>query len=63
MIWGLSYSDLGKAALAYAGASALTDVVSALGTGVANAIESVMPSGTFSTNNPSHLGSKIDTRA
>lgn len=62
MIWNVS-SGFNKAALAYAGLVALTDVASAIGNGVANAIESVMPSGSYGTNNPSHLGSKIDTRA
>lgn len=53
-------SGLSKAALAYAGMVALTDVASAVGKGVANVIESVMPSGSY--NNPPHLGKKIDTR-
>lgn len=63
-MWGTSSSltsGFNKAALAYAGMVALTDVASAVGKGVANAIEAVMPSGSY--NNPSHLGNKIDTRA
>jgi hypothetical protein len=67
MSWGVSLSSglgtLGQAALTYAGLMALTDVVSAVGSGVANTIESVMPSGSYGRNNPSHLGSKIDTSA
>ncbi len=57
---GLS-SGMSQAALYYAGAVALTDVASAIGHGVANAIESIMPGGSY--NNPSHLGANVDTRA
>jgi hypothetical protein len=62
MIWNMAGS-FGQAMLTYAGLAALTDVISAAGSGVANAIESVMPSGSYGTNNPSHLGSNVDTRA
>lgn len=52
-------SQFSKAALTYTGMLVLNDVASALGKGVVSAIESVLPS----SNNPSHLGSKIDTKA
>lgn len=52
-------SQLGQAALLYAGLSVIPDVASAIGKGAVAAIQSVLPSYT----NPTHLGSKIDTRA
>ncbi len=68
MFWNIS-SQLGSAALTYAGLSVLSDVTSALGKGAAAAIESILPSSsntysvTYTYNNPVNLGSKIDTRA
>lgn len=52
-------SQMGRAALAYAGYIVLADVASALGEGVAGIIQTVLPT----YNNPAHLGKHVDTRA
>lgn len=61
MLFGLS-SQLGNVALAYIGLSVLPDVAAAVGRGAVAAVEAALP-GSYSYNNPAHLGKKIDTRA